>query len=172
MVFGSEAVLPADVAFQSPWVKNHDEERSFEARELEFNCDEEHRLDTYARTAKYLKGLHRYYNRNVKDRFFIVGDLVLRRKQKTEGLHKLVSHWEGPYMVSRSLGLLLIGCVISTELTSRIRGISIILGASMPNLPLRKICILFVPQVFNKYFILFLCHLLSASQIFVRWSAD
>jgi hypothetical protein len=172
MVFGSEAVLPADVAFQSPWVENHDEERSFEARELEFNCDKEHRLDTYARTAKYLKGLHRYYNRNVKDRFFIVGDLVLRRKQKTEGLHKLVSHWEGPYMVSRSLGLHLIGCVISTELTSRIRGISIILGASMPNLPLRKICILFVPQVFNKYFILFLCHLLSASQIFVRWSAD
>jgi hypothetical protein len=39
------------------------------------------------------------YNHNVKDRFFMVGDLVLRRKQKTEGLHKLVSHWEGPYMV-------------------------------------------------------------------------
>jgi hypothetical protein len=101
MVFGSEAVLPADVAFQSPWVENHDEERSFEARELEVNCAEEHRLDTYARTAKYLKGLHRYYNCNVKDRFFIVGDLVLQRKQKTEGLHKLVSNWEGPYMVKQ-----------------------------------------------------------------------
>jgi hypothetical protein len=25
--------------------------------------------------------------------------LVLRRKEKTEGLHKLASHWEGPYMV-------------------------------------------------------------------------
>jgi hypothetical protein len=43
--------------------------------------------------------LRRYYNRNVKDRFFVVGDLVLRRKQKTEGLRKLTSHWEGPYMV-------------------------------------------------------------------------
>jgi hypothetical protein len=49
--------------------------------------------------AKYLEGLRRYYNRNVKDRFFMVGDLVLRRKRKTEGLHKLASHWEGPYMV-------------------------------------------------------------------------
>jgi hypothetical protein len=77
MVFGSEAVLPADIAFQSPRVENHDEERSFEARELEVNCAEEHRLDTCARTAKYLDGLRRYYNRNVKDRFFVVGDLVL-----------------------------------------------------------------------------------------------
>jgi hypothetical protein len=99
MVFGSEAVLPADIAFQSPRVENHDEERPSEARVLEVNCAEEHHLDTCACMAKYLEGLHRYYNRNVKDKFFVVGDLVLRKKQKTEGLHKLVSHWEGPYMV-------------------------------------------------------------------------
>jgi hypothetical protein len=49
--------------------------------------------------SKYLEGLRRYYNCNVKDRFFVVGDLVLRRKQKTEGLHELSSHWEGSYMV-------------------------------------------------------------------------
>jgi hypothetical protein len=77
MVFGSEAMLPADVAFQSPRVKNHDEERLNEARELEVNCAEEQRLDTCARTAKYLEGLRRYYNCNVKDRFFMVDDLVL-----------------------------------------------------------------------------------------------
>jgi hypothetical protein len=41
MVFGSEAVLPADIAFQSPRFENHDEERSIEARELEVNCTEE-----------------------------------------------------------------------------------------------------------------------------------
>jgi hypothetical protein len=56
---------------------------------------------TPARMAKYLEGLRRYYNCNVKDRFFVVGDLVLRRKQKIEGLHKLASHWEGPYMVKQ-----------------------------------------------------------------------
>jgi hypothetical protein len=83
MVFGSKAVLPADIAFQSPWVENHDKEKSSEARELEVNCTEEHRLDTCARMAKYMEGLHRYYNRNVKDRFFKVDDLVLQRKQKT-----------------------------------------------------------------------------------------
>jgi hypothetical protein len=101
MVFGSEAVLPANIAFQSPRVENHDEERLSEARELEVNCTEEHCLDTCAHMAKYLEGLCRYYNRNVKDKFFIVGDLVLRRKQKTEGLHKLASHWEGPYVVKQ-----------------------------------------------------------------------
>jgi hypothetical protein len=99
MVFGSEDVLLADIAFQSPRVENHDEERLNEARELKVNCVEEQRLDTCARTAKYLEGLHRYYKRNVKDRFFVVSDLVLRRKQKIEGLYKLASYWEGPYMV-------------------------------------------------------------------------
>jgi hypothetical protein len=101
MVFGSKAVLSANIAFQSPWVENYDEERSSEARELQVNYAEEHRLDTCACTAKYLGGLRRYYNRNVKDRFFMVGNLVLRRKQKIEGLHKLASHWEGPYMVKQ-----------------------------------------------------------------------
>jgi hypothetical protein len=91
MVFGSEVVLPANITFQSPQVKNHDEERSSKARELEVNCVEEHCLDTCAHTAKYLEGLRRHYNRNVEDRFFMVGDLVLRRKQKTKGLHKLMS---------------------------------------------------------------------------------
>jgi hypothetical protein len=65
MVFGSEAVLPADIAFQSPRVENHDKERSSEARESKVNCAEEHRLDTCTRTTKYLEGLRRYYNRNV-----------------------------------------------------------------------------------------------------------
>jgi hypothetical protein len=77
MVFSSEAMLPADIAFRSPRVENHDEERSTEAGELEVNCVEEHCLDTCAHMAKYLEGLRRYYNRNVKDRFFMVGNLVL-----------------------------------------------------------------------------------------------
>jgi hypothetical protein len=41
MVFGSEAMLPTDIAFESPRVENHDEERSNEAKELKVNCTEE-----------------------------------------------------------------------------------------------------------------------------------
>ena len=99
MVFGSKAVLPADIAFRSPRVENYDEGKANEARQLEVDCAEEQRLVTCVRTAKYLEGLRRYYNRNNNSRLFVVGDLVLRRKQKTEGIHKLASHWEGLFMV-------------------------------------------------------------------------
>jgi hypothetical protein len=66
MVYGAEAVLPADIAFRSPRVENFDEDRSDDARELEVNCSEEQRLDSYVHTAKYLAILRRYYNKNVK----------------------------------------------------------------------------------------------------------
>jgi hypothetical protein len=80
MVYSAEAVLPADIAFRSPRVENCDEDRSDDAHELEVNCSEERRLDSCVRTAKYLAVLRRYYNRNVKERLFVVGDLVLKWK--------------------------------------------------------------------------------------------
>jgi hypothetical protein len=92
MIFGSEVVLPADIAFRSPRVENYEDEKANEARQLEVDCAEERCLVACVRMAKYLEGLRRYYNRNVNNRLFVVGDLVLRRKQKTEGLHKLASH--------------------------------------------------------------------------------
>ena len=41
MVYGAEAVLPADIAFRSPCVEHYDEERSNESRELGVNIVEE-----------------------------------------------------------------------------------------------------------------------------------
>ena len=99
MVFGSEAVLPGDVAFQAPRVENYNEENSNQARLVELDSLEEEHLVTCVRTAKYLNSLHRYYNRNVNGRFFMVGDLVLCRKQKIDGMHKLSSPWEGPLII-------------------------------------------------------------------------
>ena len=99
MVFGSEVVLPADIAFCSPRVENYDEEVSNQACTNDLDLLEEERLTSCLRTAKYLEGVRRYYNRNVKDRSFVVGDLVLKRKLRLDGLHKLTSHWDGPYMV-------------------------------------------------------------------------
>jgi metal-dependent HD superfamily phosphatase/phosphodiesterase len=91
MVYGAEAVLPADIAFRSPHAENFDEDRSDDARELEVNCSEERRLDSYVRMAKYLAVLRRYYNRNAKEHLFVVGDLVLKWKTNHEGMHKLSS---------------------------------------------------------------------------------
>ena len=99
LVYGSEAILPADIAFRAPRVENYDEEQAAAVRIEDIDRAEEERLITCVCTAKYLEGLRWYYKRNVKGRSFIVGDLVLRRKQETEGLHKLSSPWEGPYVV-------------------------------------------------------------------------
>ena len=46
LVYGSEAMLPADVAFQAPRVEYHDEEHSTEARTDDVNKIEEERLIT------------------------------------------------------------------------------------------------------------------------------
>jgi hypothetical protein len=80
-------------------MEHYDEEDSNQAWLVDVDRLEEERLVTCVRMAKYLEGLQRYYNHNVQDRFFVVGDLVLNRKQKTEGMHKLSSPWEGPYIV-------------------------------------------------------------------------
>jgi hypothetical protein len=99
MVYGAEAILPADIAFRSLRIENFAEDRYDEAQELEVNYSKEQQLDSCARTAKYLAVLHRYYNKNVKERLFMVGDLVLKWKTNEEGMHKLSSPWEGPFEV-------------------------------------------------------------------------
>ena len=71
LVYVSEAILPADIAFRAPRVEHYDEEQA---------GVEEERLITGVRTAKYLEGLWRYYNHNIKGHSFAVGDLVLLRK--------------------------------------------------------------------------------------------
>jgi hypothetical protein len=92
-------VLLADIAFRSPRVENFDEDKSDDARELEVNYSKERWLDSCVRTAKYLAVLCKYYNRNVKEHLFWVGDLVLKWKINQEGMHKLSSPWEGPFEV-------------------------------------------------------------------------
>jgi hypothetical protein len=68
MVFDFEAVLPADVAFRAPRVKNYNKENSDQARFAELDNLVEECLISSVRTAKYLDSMRRYYNRNVNDR--------------------------------------------------------------------------------------------------------
>jgi len=56
------------------------------------------------RHARHELQLHRYHDCNVKERSFNVGDLVLRRIQKTDGMHKLSAPWEGPFIVTEVIG--------------------------------------------------------------------
>jgi hypothetical protein len=89
MVYDAEAVLPVDIEFRSPRVENYNEVHITEQRELKENSVEERHLNSCIRTAKYLAVLRRYYNKNVQERFFVVGDLVLKWKTSQDGVHKL-----------------------------------------------------------------------------------
>src|SRR4051812_28147008 len=56
-----------------------------------------------AKPAIYQKDLRRYHSRSIKTQTFQEGDLVLRLIQKMDGMHKLSSPWEGPFVVSKNL---------------------------------------------------------------------
>ena len=88
-----------DIAFRAPRVEHYNEEQAIAVWAEDVDRAKEECLITCIYTAKYLEGLRRYYNRNIRGRSFTVSDLVLRRKQKTEGMHKFSSSWEGPYVV-------------------------------------------------------------------------
>jgi hypothetical protein len=90
VVYGSEAILPADVIWNSPVVEHYDEGVSEDSRRVDIDSLEEARCAALVQSAKYLEGIRRYHD-HVKERSFNVGDHVLRRIQNTEGLHKLSS---------------------------------------------------------------------------------
>ena len=98
MVYGSEAILPTDIAFGAPHPQNYDQGEAKTTRRTDLNSAEEHRLTAALQHARYEQQLHRYHDKNVQQRDFNVGDLVLRRVQSPGG--KLTSPWEGPFIVS------------------------------------------------------------------------
>jgi hypothetical protein len=85
-------------------VEQYDEGISEESRRVDIDGLEEARCAALVQSVKYLEGIRRYHDRNIKERSFNVGDLVLHRIQNTEGLHKLSSPWEGPFTVTKVTG--------------------------------------------------------------------
>ncbi|PBH40867.1 hypothetical protein BGU76_18330, partial [Clostridioides difficile] len=61
---------------------------------------EEERLNTVIPSAQYEQTLRRYHDKDIRQRSFSVGDLVLRRILTGEGWHKLSPSWEGPFIVA------------------------------------------------------------------------
>ena len=105
VVYGSEAILPADVMWQSSAVEQYEEGVAEDNRRVDIHSLEEARCAALVQSARYLEGIRRYHDRNVKEHSFNVGDLVLRGIQNTAGLHKLSWPWEGPFSVKTVTGL-------------------------------------------------------------------
>jgi hypothetical protein len=99
MVYGSEPVLSADLAFGAPRLnfKSIAEAEATQLEEIDVLIEEH--LNVIIQSAKYQQTLRRYYDKVVRHRIFTVGDLVLHRIQ-LEGWHKLSPPCEGPFMVA------------------------------------------------------------------------
>jgi hypothetical protein len=79
LVYGSEAVLPTDVAFGAPRIQFYEEGEAEQTRRIDLDSLEEQRLTAVMRQAHHDQQLRRYHDRNIKETSFNVGDLVLRR---------------------------------------------------------------------------------------------
>ena len=92
LVYGAEAVLPADIEHDSPRVTLYTEAEVKEARENDVDLLEEARELAASRSAIYQQNLRRYHSRKVSPWTFREGDLVLRLVQRKAGQHKLSPH--------------------------------------------------------------------------------
>jgi hypothetical protein len=82
-------------------VEQYDEGISEDNRRVDIDGLEEARCAALVQSVRYLEGIRHYHNRNIKERSFNIGDLVLRHIQNTEGLHKLSSPLEGPFSITK-----------------------------------------------------------------------
>ncbi|KAG7552152.1 Reverse transcriptase domain [Arabidopsis thaliana x Arabidopsis arenosa] len=105
LVYGMEAVIPAEIFVPSPRRTNNPQN---EAANSELMVDvidtiEERRDRALIRMQNYQSAAARYYNSNVRNRHFDVGTLVLRKVQQNtteDGAGKLGINWEGPYRIT------------------------------------------------------------------------
>jgi hypothetical protein len=93
-------MLPTDVAFRAPRIQFYEEGEAEQTHRVDLDSLEEQRLAAIMRQARYDQQLRRCHDRNVKETSFNVGDLVLWRIQKTDGMHKLSAPWEGPFIIT------------------------------------------------------------------------
>jgi transposase InsO family protein len=105
LVYRSEAILPTDVTFRAPRIQFYEEGEAEQTRRIDLDSLKEQRLTAVMRQARHDQHLRRYHDRNVKETSFNVGDLVLRRIQKTDGMHMLSAPWEGPFIVTEVISL-------------------------------------------------------------------
>ncbi|KAL0360980.1 UNVERIFIED_CONTAM: hypothetical protein Sradi_3782500 [Sesamum radiatum] len=99
LVYGSEALIPAEVVEQTIQVIRYKESNNQKERRLDLNLLNEKRFATKIRLENYKRKMIRRYNSLVKERPLQIGDLVLRKVEVQRPVGKLKPKWEGPYRV-------------------------------------------------------------------------
>ena len=104
LAFGTEAVAPVKVGIKSPRIELAAVEHNDEGLRLNLDLLDEKREQVLRRTKDYQRKTVRYYNRKVKPRSYMSGDLVLKKllpARKNPAHGKLSPNWEGPYIIYR-----------------------------------------------------------------------
>ncbi|XP_071714304.1 uncharacterized protein [Rutidosis leptorrhynchoides] len=103
LVYGIEAVIPAEICIPTQRIMAFDIEANSEALRENLNLLEERRLMATIRQADHKHKMAKYYNKKVKHTQFEVGDLVLRDNEASKQIKfgKLAPKWEGPYKVTK-----------------------------------------------------------------------
>jgi hypothetical protein len=70
---------PTDLAFGAPCIQLYEEGIAEETRKVNLDSIEEHRVAAIMRHTCHEQQLRHYHDRNVRERSFNVGNLVLRR---------------------------------------------------------------------------------------------
>ena len=108
LAFGTEVVAPVKVVIKSPRIELASVEHNEEALRLNLDLLDEKREQVLRRTEDYQRKTARYYNKKVKPRSYMPGDLVLKKflsARKNPAHGKLGPNWEGPYIVSQVVRL-------------------------------------------------------------------
>nr|XP_009765517.1 PREDICTED: uncharacterized protein LOC104217060 [Nicotiana sylvestris] len=107
LVYGSEALIPAEAGEPSIKFQHATEDSNHEAMNTSIELLDEKCEAALIQMAAQKQRIKRYYNRRTNLRYFKVGDLVLRKiilntRDPNEG--KPGPNWEGPYHDLRILG--------------------------------------------------------------------
>ncbi|XP_073040156.1 uncharacterized protein [Primulina eburnea] len=101
LVYGNEAVLPAEIDEETSRVIFYDE-RNSERRAADLDFLEEKREAAAIRMKAYKRRTTQSYNRKVIQRSFQVGDLAWKKVQDVD-VGKLDPRWKGPFKVMEKL---------------------------------------------------------------------
>ncbi|KAL0355325.1 UNVERIFIED_CONTAM: hypothetical protein Sradi_3979400 [Sesamum radiatum] len=104
LVYGTKAIIPAELGIPSHRVMNFSEECNENLLRENLDLIEELKEKAFLHVQRYKNIMISSYNRRVKSRSFQVGDLVLRRADALKPIGKLDPTWEGPYKVTRVIG--------------------------------------------------------------------
>ena len=100
LVYGAKAVIPSDLDFDASRIHFYNEQRAEKQRQADVDMLEEEQNTTMVQSASYQQGLHCYHARQVHERSFVVGDLILQRATLSKKGDKLSLPWEGHFSIS------------------------------------------------------------------------